>query len=120
MLDISKLLITEVYCIMITEPERSINIQPADIMKMLSLTEEQYDLVNKSWRLLFDLLCYMKDGTQITSSLVVWTKVGEDKFIASMGEKSVSLDINPETDVDVIYQELADAISASNNIRLPI
>ena len=100
---------------------RSINIQPADIIKMLRLqTDEEYDLVNKSWRLLFDLLCYMKDGTQISSSLVTWTKVGDDKFIASTCEKSVSFDVSPETDPDIVFQEIADAVAESQSIRLPI
>jgi hypothetical protein len=100
---------------------KSSNIQPADIIRMLKLqNDEEYDLVSKSWRLLFDLLCYLKDGAQITSSMVTWTKVGDESFIANSGDNTLSFNITPETDPDIVFQEIADAVAESQNIRLPI
>jgi hypothetical protein len=100
---------------------RSINIQPSDLIRILRLQDDtSYDLVSRSWRLLFDLLCYLKDGAQITSSMVTWTKVGDDHFIVSDGNKSLSFNVTPETDPDIVFQEIADAIAESQNIRLPI
>jgi hypothetical protein len=100
---------------------RSINIQPSDLIKMLHLeTDESYDLVSKSWRLLFDLLCCMRDGAQITSSMVIWTKIGDSQFTVSSGDKSLSFEVTPEIEPDIVYQEIADAIAESQSIRLPI
>jgi hypothetical protein len=100
---------------------KSINLQPADIIRLLRLqNDEQYDLVSKSWRLLFDLLCYMKDGAQITSSMVTWTKVGDGNFLATVGDNTLSFSVTPETDPDIVFQEIADAIAESQSIRLPI
>jgi len=99
----------------------TINIQPKEIKKLLEIkSEKDYDLVLKAYKLLFDLLCYAKDGSSFVTGMVTWVKCSDDEIVVSNGKKSVVLKVKPETQPEVLFQELAEAVGKSFEIILPV
>lgn len=99
----------------------SINIQPKDIRKMLRVeNDEDYELVLKTLRFMFDILCYAKDGSTINTGMVSFVKCSDDEFYVQDEDRTYQFKIIPETQTEVIFQELAEALSRSAEIILPV
>ena len=105
--------------ITVTEDDFSI-VQPEGIRKLLNIkTDQEYDLVIKSWRFLFDFLYAMEDGTQVISNLVKFTKCGNLGILVSSGEKQLELEFTPEIDEDDLFEEIFGLIDETKIVKLP-
>ena len=103
------------------EREKHMSIQPCDLMKMLNIQNDRdFDLVTKSCRLLFDLLCYLGEGSELVVSNVKFVKTSNVEVLASDGIKGVSFEVKPDTDIQRVLEELIDAASEVSGIKLPI
>jgi hypothetical protein len=95
-------------------------LQPSDIRNILGVkTDEEFDLILKSWRFLFDFLFAAKDGTQINSNLVKFTKCGNLGVLASCGDRNIELEFNPVIDKDDLFDEILGVISDNKIVKLP-
>lgn len=96
-------------------------LQPSDVRRFLNIqTDEEYNLVVKSWRFLFDFLFAAKDGTQIVSNLVQFTKCGDLNLLLSSNDgRQLELEFNPNIDELVMFDEILGAINDLGIIKLP-
>jgi hypothetical protein len=95
-------------------------LQPSDIRNILGVkTDEEFDLILKSWRFLFDFLFAAKDGTQINSNLVKFTKCGNLGVLASCGDRNTELEFKPTLDKDDLFDEILGVISDNKIVKLP-
>ena len=105
--------------IIVNEDDFSV-VQPDGIRKLLNIkTDQEYDLVIKSWRFLFDFLYAMEDGTQIVSNLIIFTKCGNLKVLMSTDEKQLELEFNPEVNDDDLFEEIFGLIDETKIVKLP-
>ena len=105
--------------ITVTEDDFSI-VQPEGIRKLLNIkTDQEYDLVIKSWRFLFDFLYAMEDGTQVISNLVKFTKCGNLGILVSSDDKQLELEFTPEIDEDDLFEEIFGLIDETKIVKLP-
>lgn len=95
-------------------------LQPADIRAIIGIkTDEEFDLVLKSWRFLFDFLFAAKDGTQLQSNLVRFTKCGNLGLLASCGDKNIELKFDSNIDQDDLFDEIIGIIEDNKIVKLP-
>ena len=103
-----------------TEEIDYVVLQPADVRQILNIkTDEEYELIVKSWRFLFDFLYYAGDGTQIVSNLVTFTKCGSIWLLMSKDNKGVELEFTKEINETDLYEEIMSLIDDKKIIKLP-
>jgi hypothetical protein len=95
-------------------------LQPSDIRQILNIkNDEEYDLIVKSWRFLFDFLYAAEDGTQIVSNLVKFTKCGSLGALVSSENKGVEIEFSSEINEANLYDEIMSLIDDKKIIKLP-
>lgn len=96
-------------------------LQPSDVRRFLNIqTDEEYELVVKSWRFLFDFLFAVKDGTQIVSNLIQFTKCGDLTVLAASSDgRQLELEFNPKIDELVMFDEILGVVNDLGIIKLP-
>lgn len=100
---------------------KSLTMQPTDIKRILQIkNEEEFELVIKAYRFLFDILCYLKEGGNITTGIVTWTKYSDSEVIATDNESNVIFKTSVDFKSDIMFEELSDAISKASEIVIPV
>lgn len=96
-------------------------LQPSDVRRFLNIqTDGEYELVVKSWRFLFDFLFAAKDGTQIVSNLIQFTKCGESVLMVNNDDgRQVEIEFNPKIDELVMFDEILGVVNDLGIIKLP-
>lgn len=96
-------------------------LQPSDVRRLLNIqTDSEYELVVKSWRFLFDFLFAAKDGTQIVSNLIQFTKCGDlNILMTSEDGRQVEIEFNPKIDELVMFDEILGVVHDLGIIKLP-
>jgi hypothetical protein len=96
-------------------------LQPEDVRRILNITDDaEYELVVRSWRFLFDFLYSAKDGTQVISNLVQWTKCGNlGVLVTSNDYRQMELEFAPEIGLDNLFEEIMGVVEDSGIVKLP-
>ena len=96
-------------------------LQPKDLRRVLGIKNDaDYNLVVKSWRFLFDFLYAVKDGTQIVSNLVNFTKCENFSVLVSSEDgRQLELEFNPNIDEDDLFEEFLGVLDDTKIVRLP-
>lgn len=96
-------------------------LQPKDIRRVLGIRNDaDYEMVVKSWRFLFDFLYAAKDGTQIISNLVNFTKCENVSVLVSNTDgRQLELEFNPNIDEDDLFEEFLGVLDDTKIVRLP-
>lgn len=105
-----------------TSEEKCYVFQPNDIKRFLKITNDNdYDLVIKSWRFLFDFMYAMPDGTVVHSNLVKWIKCRSHEVVAvdSCGNRQLEFNFCPELDEEDLSDEIIGVLKDSKIVKIP-
>jgi hypothetical protein len=74
----------------------------------------------RSYRFLFDILCYLKEGGQVTTGIVTLTKYSDQDVLLTDGEQTVAVKVDVDIKSDMMFEEFSEAISRASEIVIPV